>query len=337
MAKKWMPYVMAVSLLTLCNLFYFRDQLAGKKIIAQDEISYLGTAAELQQYYNANHEQSLWTNSLFGGMPTYQIDKLPLGWTPLQTLKSFIGLNTAPMLYYFIGMSLLCLLLLCICGINIWLAAIGAFAFTYATDHAVLAIVGHYTKLDALMFLPLILGGLILVFEQRLLLGFILFTLGLIFNLQANHLQMTYYILLASLVYVIIECIYAYRSAQWKRIIKSATTLGIGVSIAILANIAHLYTTYDYAQDTVRGKKILTTAATAAVQSPTSGLSWTYAAESSNGFLDVLAMIIPGVVGGSSAEKIPSRSAIDYQFQRARPPIAEPHLASLYWGELPVT
>lgn len=303
-------------------------------MMAPDELSYLGAASEIQKQYNKDKEQVFWTNALLGGMPTYQIEKIHLGWNPIQFLKSALGLFTAPMLSYFIGLSLLGFIVLCCFGISPYLSCIGAFALTYTTDHIILAMVGHYTKLEAIMYLSLIIGGITLIFRDRLVLGFILFTAGLLFNLQANHLQMTYYIFIIGLVIVIITAVKAYQENHLKLLVKPILLLILGVGIALLGNIAHLYSTYNYAKETIRGERILAESTTILNDpSATSGLDWTYASEYSNGFMDLVAMIIPRAIGGSSSERVQagSKVAAEYKRKDAQNTPSVP----LYWGELP--
>ena len=154
--KKALPYFLATISLVVVSLFFFRSQLANKKISAPDEINYIAASSEVRQHAAKNNTPSFWTNSMFSGMPTYQIEKLPLGWTPFDFLRKAVGLFMNPMLSFFIAMSLLCFISLLLLGVHPWLAGIGAFAYTFTSGHFVIAATGHYTKLDSLVYLPMI-------------------------------------------------------------------------------------------------------------------------------------------------------------------------------------
>lgn len=332
--KKTSAYIFATTLLIAISLFFFRSQLANKKISAPDEINYIAASSEVRNYTAQSNAPSFWTNSMFSGMPTYQIEKLPLGWTPFDFIKKAAGLFMNPMLSYFIAMSLLCFISLLLMGIRPWVAGIGAFAYTFTSGHFVIAATGHYTKLDSLVYMPMMLAGIHLLFNQRQIVGIILLTTGLLYNIQANHIQMTYYIFIVLAVYGIVELIKSIKSKSIQSYLPAGIIAIAAVFLAVLGNIAHLYTMKDYADETVRGKSILTAVS---VDKPVSkgGLDWKYASEFSNGYLDLMSMIIPGYVGGSSREKTSVTSDIADDFKRKGKKVNEPFFTPLYWGSLP--
>jgi hypothetical protein len=332
--KKTVPFFLATLALVVISLFFFRSQLANKKISAPDEINYIAASSEVRQHAAKKNTHSFWTNSMFSGMPTYQIEKLPLGWTPFDFLRKAVGLFMNPMLSFFIAMSLLCFISLLLLGIPPWLACIGAFAYTYTSGHFVIAATGHYTKLDSLVYLPMILAGFHLIFYQRRIIGFILFTTGLLFNIQANHIQMTYYIFIVLAIYGLVELIKNSKASTIKSYVLSIVFVMAAVLLAILGNIAHLYTMKDYAEETVRGKSILSVSHTTQPV-PKAGLDWNYASEFSNGYLDLMSMIIPGFVGGSSKEKTSTSSDLAEDFRRKSKKVSVPFFTPLYWGSLP--
>ena len=332
--KKTGPYFLGSLALVIVSLFFFKSQLGNKKISAPDEVNYIAASSEVRQYAAKTKIASFWTNSMFSGMPTYQIEKLPLGWTPFDFVRKAAGLFMSPMLSFFISMSLICFLCLALLGIQPVLAGIGAFAYTFTSGHFVIAATGHYTKLDALVYLPMILAGCHLIFNQRKIIGFILFTTGLLYNIQANHIQMTYYIFMVLAFYGVVELIKSIKSKSIKIYFSSAVLAIVAVLLSFLGNVAHLYTMKDYADETVRGKSILT--ATNSTQPEVkSGLDWNYASEFSNGYLDLMSMIVPGFVGGSSREKTSATSDIADDFRRKGKKVSEPFFTPLYWGSLP--
>lgn len=331
-SQKILPFLIAGIFLIIINLFFFKSQLIGKKISAPDEFNYIAASAEI---HKDTHVNSFWTNSMFSGMPTYQIDKLPLGWTPFNLIKSTLELFMDPMLSYFLAMSLICFICLLFIGLSPWLAAPGAFAYAFTSGHFVVAASGHYNKLDALVYLPLLFAGIHLVFNQRRWTGFVLFTIGLIYNIQANHIQMTYYAFMALAVYGVIEFIQSIRAKTIKAFSRSSLFIVAAIILSLLANIAGLYTMKDYSEETVRGKRILSAPAEQHVSS--SGLNWKYASEFSNGYFDLMSIVVPGFVGGSNREKTSSGSAIADDFTQNNKKVPEPFYVPLYWGSLPFT
>jgi hypothetical protein len=330
--NKISPIIISGVVLIVINLFFFKSQLTGKKISAPDEFNYIAASTEI---HKDSHVNSFWTNSMFSGMPTYQIDKLPLGWNPFDLIKSGFGLFMDPMLSYFLAMSLFCFISLLFMGLSPWLAGLGAFAFSFTSGHFVVAASGHYNKLDALVYLPLLFAGIHLIFNQRRVTGFVLFTIGLIFNIQANHIQMTYYIFLALVMYGVIELIQSIKTKTLNTFLRSSSYVVVAIALSLLANVAGLYTMKDYSEETVRGKRILTPPAVQQV--PASGLNWKYASEFSAGYLDLMSMIVPGFVGGSGKETTSTSSAIAKDFNQNNKKVPDPFYVPLYWGSLPFT
>lgn len=344
LSKSWPHLAAIVFFLVLCAIF-FRPQLAGKVIEQGDIMQYIGMAHEANEYRRNTGEETLWTNSMFGGMPTYQINTVSAG-NNLKWLENAGRLFIAEPIGQFLLAMLSFYLLMVLLGVNTWVAVIGAVAFGLTTNNLILYEAGHLTKLKSISFFPLIAAGLLTAFRGRYLLGGVLFALGLGLNIYANHVQMTYYLALTLLFFGIAQFVYDARAGKIVHFAKAAGTLIIGAALALGTTASNLMTTYEYSRDTMRGKPILSPKAAEegeqiSSSSQTEGLAWDYAMQWSNGGLDVLAGFIPGAAGGGSAEKVGKWSkfyneiAALYRNSGQTPP---PNIkAPLYHGKLPFT
>ena len=334
------PHLAAIVLFLSITALFFSPQLQGKFIRQSDVTHYLGMAQEVKEYYKETGERSLWTNSMFGGMPTYQINTIHEGNYLIYldklgrlTIKQPIGRFFLAMLWFYI--------LLVALRVNPWLAMVGAFAYSFTTNNLVLYEAGHMTKLRVLSHLPLIAAGLILAFHRRKYIwGGLLFTAGFGLSLWANHPQMVYYFFLTLLIFGIAELVYQIRKGELTHFLKASGFILAGMIVGMASTASNLWVTYEYSKDTMRGKPILQNEQTddrPQSSSETDGLAWDYAMMWSNNTLDVFAAFIPGVVGGGSSEKVSSSMPM------AKDPGWSQYLQQtrgtgpIYWGALTFT
>lgn len=330
--KKFLPHLISIVSILTINVFYFWPQFEGKLVSQGDIISFKGMSKEAVTYQEKTGEVVLWTNAMFGGMPTYQIsapnksNKLSIVEKTLQ-----FGINQ-PAGFFILGMICFYVLMLVI-GVNPWLALLGAILFGLSTNNLILFEAGHTSKIRTIMVSPLIISGMVLTFRKKYLYGLALFTIGLGINIYANHLQMTYYLALVLGVATAIEMINITLKKDFIHLGKSMGILLLGAVLAILSSGSRIITTYEYSKDTMRGNPILEKSDDQAKSSSElDGLEWEYAMSWSNGILDLFASLIPGVVGGSSAEKLGK----DSKFAKAIGANREIQ-APTYWGSLPFT
>lgn len=335
--QKIRPHLIAViTFLVICSV-YFIPQFQGKVLQAGDIVSYLGMSKEIRDFKEKTGERSLWTNAMFGGMPTYQIDSSQ----PNNLMHYFekagqlfidrpIGYSLSAMLIFYLLMVLL--------GVNPWLSMIGAVVFGLNTNSLILMEAGHMTKVRVIAFFGMTTAGMLLAFRKKYLLGGILFATGLGVELYANHVQMIYYLFLVFAIYGIIELIRHIQAKEMASFLKAVLVLVVGAMIAIGSSTSKLWTTYEYAKDTMRGDPILVSEASEPRSSSnTEGLEWGYAMNWSNGFLDLFASYIPGVVGGSSSESVGMDSESVKSLRRQGARINDSIRLPLYWGSLPGT
>ncbi len=333
-----LTHVGAVILFLVIAAVYFEPQLSGKVIQQGDVIQYRGMAKELDNYYEKTGVLALWTNSMFGGMPSYQINTIKDG--NLLTIvddatRLFID---EPIGRFFAAMVCFYILMVAL-GASPLLSIAAAIAFGLTTNNMILFEAGHNTKVRAISFLPLIAAGMLLAYRGRYLWGGVLFALGVGVNVMSNHVQMSYYFFLTMIIMGLAQLVYDLRRGEIVSFLKGTGVLLLGGLLGLGSSASNLLPTYEYSRDTMRGAPILKPQGNAAPasSSETEGLAWDYAMQWSNGTIDLFASFIPGVAGGGSQETVGPESAIaaDLRSKGARLPAEIP--APLYWGKLPFT
>lgn len=334
----FVPHLVAIGVFLATSIFYFSPQFSGQVIQQGDINNYKGMSNELRQYEAETGEKALWTNAMFGGMPSYQINTVRGGNYVnklVHVLRAFIpapaGQFIAAMISFYVLMVLL--------GVSPWISIIGAITFGFATNNLVLYEAGHMTKLSTISYLPLIASGMLLAFRKRYLLGALMFGIGLGLDLAANHVQMTYYFFLTVIIWGIAELVNNAREGTLPHFAKAAGYLTIGGLLAIGSAASNLLVTYEYSHDTMRGKPILEQVASSgpASSSEVEGLDWSYAMQWSNNTIDLFSSFIPGVAGGGSAQPTTSDSPYGQAMRRLGAGQSGTFDAPLYWGALPFT
>lgn len=331
--KKIYPYLAPVLLIVIVNIFYFLPQFEGKVVKQGDILHYVGMSKEAVDFNKKTGEETLWTNSMFGGMPTYQISARNKN-NLLQYVENALTLGISVPAGYFIAGMLGFYVLMLLLGVSPWLSVLGAFLFGFTTGNFWLFEAGHNSKLMAIMTSAPVIAGVILTFREKYLLGAAVFGVALGLNIGANHPQMTYYLAFCLLILVVIEFA---KSVKERKLLSFAKAIGVMSVVALLAlgsSASKLWTTYEYTKDTMRGGQILKPSAesTSSNADASGGLQWDYAMQWSNGAGDILATFIPKVVGGGSAEWLDGKSTLGKAVGQR-----QPFQAPTYFGSLPFT
>jgi hypothetical protein len=335
--QSFLPHLAAAGIFLLVAIVYFFPQIQGKEVPASDIIQYKAMSKEIRDFRAETGERSLWTNSIFGGMPTYQIDSAQPS-NLLHYVEKTSNLFIARPIGYFFAMALMFYLFMIYLKVNPWVSVIGALAFSFSAGNMTLFEAGHMTKLRVLASFGIIAMGLVMAFRKDYLKGGILYALGIGLSLYANHIQMTYYFFLGLGILVLIEIIKAIKEGQTAHMGKFLLVLLVGTTIGVGSSASKLWTTYEYAKDTMRGDPILESkATTASSSSETKGLEWDYAMQWSNGWADLMSSIIPRATGGGSAERVGTSSALYKDLRRKGANIGADFKAPLYFGSLPFT
>jgi len=328
MLKKFTPHAIAFGAFLLVSVIFFLPQIQGKKMFQNDILQHRSSSSEIKAYKENTGKAALWTNSMFGGMPTYQIS-LPKN----SNLISYIHKIPGSVIGYPIGMVLIAMLsfyvLARVLELEFWTSIICSIAFALTTNNIVLIEAGHNTKVIAVYLLGITTAGILHAFKGKWIEGSILFAFGLGYNLYINHPQMTYYYGLTLLILGGILLFKNIKAGTVQDFVKPAMGLIVGAILAVGASASGLWTTMEYSKSSMRGTPILKTANTETSSSAVEGLDWQYAMNWSNGAMDVMATFIPGVVGGGSQEPVTTSSESYKVFRQTKAP--------LYWGALPFT
>ncbi|WP_316790760.1 YfhO family protein [Pedobacter frigoris] len=275
---------------------YFSPVLQGKAPAQSDVIQAKATAKEIMDYKEKDGKGPLWTNQMFGGMPAYQIwVQHPYNITTyvISSVKAIFPDPVDVVLMYLLGAYLL----FCVLKINPWLAAAGAVAFAFTSYNFIIIAAGHSNKALAIAFCAPIIAGVILTLRGRYWLGGSLTALFLALEIRSNHIQMTYYLMIALLIYIGIEVYHAVKEKKLAGFGKALTFLAAAMALSFMVNAGKLWTTYEYGKESNRGKSNLTTDAT----EEKNGLSKEYAYGWSQGIGESFTFLIPNLYGGATS------------------------------------
>ena len=316
-------------------LLYFNPIFDGKTLQQHDVLQYQGMAKEALDYEEQTGEPQLWTNSMFGGMPTYLIRITTHNATQYIHRLFHTNFQHPQMLAI---MYLVCFFLaLLLIDVPLWLAMLGALFYGFSTYFYIIIEAGHITKAAALGYMPLIIAAIYATYMQgKTLLGASIFSLVLSLQLIVNHLQITYYTALICAVLVCFALYEAIRAKEiFKNFVKPSLFLLAGLILAVGANCCNLYMTYDYGKDSMRGKSELTDTE----DKKTDGLDKDYATAWSYGIAETIDLLVPNFMGGSSMGELDEDSETFKTLKANGVPYAKKVVKSMptYWGEQPIT
>jgi len=322
----------------IASLAYFSPVLQGKVISQYDIKQFVGMAKEQNDFRKNNDGQEpYWTNSAFGGMPTYQLGAYyPHDYVKkLDTIIRFLPRPADYLFLYFIGFYIL----LCCMKVDYRLAILGALAFGFSTYLIIIFGAGHNAKAHAMGYLPMVLGGIILVFRKKYLWGFVLTAIAMALEIRANHYQMTYYFMLLVLILGTVYLVEAIRKKYLKHFFVSVGILLLAVMLGIAANATGLMATKEYADWSTRGPSQLTIDANGNPKEQATGLDKDYITYWSYGITESLNLFVPRLFGGASQENLGKESkTYDYLVDKGLPRNRAVDFTSglpLYWGPQP--
>ncbi|MCX6273373.1 MAG: hypothetical protein NTU44_19565 [Bacteroidetes bacterium] len=307
---KHIVHVAAVLIFAVITLIQFSPLFSGRVVNQHDISQSQGASKEISDYRATEHKEPLWTNSMFGGMPAYQISTLYPGNKMDFADKLFHLFLPNPAGYVFMYFLGFYILLLCL-GVSPWLALVGSLAYGFSSYFYIIIEVGHNSKANAIGYLAPLLGGIILLMRKKYWLGFVVTALFMALELNTNHLQITYYGLMLFLLVFIAYFIQKVREKQLKSFIVGIAIFMGATAIAVLPNAGSILCTYEYSQYTTRGKTELTIDVSGKSNSfkATSGLDKDYAVQYSYGVSETFSFLIPNFKGGSSSAPISSNKS----------------------------
>lgn len=346
--KKILPHIIAVVAFIVVSLVFFSPVMEGKKLFQSDMAQFDGASKELHDYEKASGEGANWANAMFSGMPSYQI-AFPQSNNIFNTIAPPLTLwNRSFDAGIFFIMMLGFYVFMCSMGAKPLISAFSALIYALGSYNVIIITVGHITKAWAMAMIAPILAGMILVFKRKYISGIIIFTLSLGLQIYFNHIQITYYTLIAALILGITYLIYAIKEKQIKNFALSCGALIIAAVIAIMPNSSHLALNAEYAKHTMRGGSELTIKANDNTNNNEKGLTIDYAYAWSYGVGETLTMLIPDFRGGGSSdnrwESLAENRLQEIQStqpaQASHPQINQvvnQYAGSTYWGEQPFT
>jgi len=337
--SKYYPHLLAILGFVLVSLIYFYPVMQGKQLYQSDIAQYTGMAKEQNDFRAETKEEPFWTNSAFGGMPTYQLGaKYPNDAVGgLDDILRFLPRPADYLFLYFLGFYGLLLVL----KVDPLKAFFGALAFGFSTYLIIILGVGHNAKAHAIAYMPMVVAGVILVFRRKYILGGLVTMIAGALEINANHFQMTYYLLFLLLI-IGVYFLYKYvKEKDFKGFLVSIGVFAVAGILAIGANATSLMATSEYADFSMRGKSELTYNPDGSKNETTSAMSYDYITEYSYGISESLNLFAPRLFGGSNSEHLGSESKV-YEFissQGASPEEAQGFTeayAKTYWGDQPI-
>jgi MFS family permease len=329
--KKAWPDAAAVVFFLLLSLVYFFNPVSqGLVLSGNDNTGGLGAVQEVAQHHEKTGEVSRWTNSLFSGMPTYQLTPTYGSRSVLDTMRSIYELGLSGALMYVFILLLGFYILMRAFNFKPWLSALGAIIWAFSSYFFIIIGAGHIWKVLTLAFIPPTIAGMVLCYRGKYLWGGAVAALFMAFQILSNHLQMTYYFLFVMGLMFIAYLVQAVRQKTMPQFLKATGVMIIAMAIACAANISNLYHTYEYSKESMRGKASLTSAS----QPQKSGLSKEYITQWSYGIGETWSLLVPNVKGGASVPIAANDKAMekaDPNFQQIYQQIGQ------YWGEQPGT
>ncbi len=331
--KKWLPDLLAVLLFAvLAFAYFFPADIEGRILYRHDASAGRGAGQEGTEYMQKTGERSRWTNALFGGMPTYQMapsykstDKLGQA---INAYHLWLPENVWYVFAYLLGFYIL----LRAFDFRQHLAALGSIIWAFSTYFLIIIAAGHIWKVWALAYLPPMIAGIVLAYRGKYLWGFIVTAIFTAFEINANHVQMTYYYLFIILFLVIAWLVEA---IQQKQLVRFAKATGVCIAAALIGvclNLSNLYHTWQYGQESMRGKSELVKQNSA--NQTNSGLERDYITQWSYGIGETWTLLVPNTKGGASIPLSMNETAMakannDY--------ISIYQQIGQYWGEQPGT
>jgi len=297
--KKFLPDVVVVLVFAIISFAYFLVPVTQGKILFQHDASAgVGSAQELTEYQNRTGETTRWTNSIFGGMPTYQMSPSYQSTDGLSQVMNAYHLWLPDNVWFLFAYLLGFYILLRAFDFRQTLAALGSIMWAFSSYFLIIIAAGHLWKVMALAYLPPMIAGIVLAYRGRYLSGFIVTALFTAFEIKANHVQMTYYYLFIILFMVIAYLLKAVREKQLAGFMKSTGVVAAAAVIGIAINLSSLYHTWQYQKESMRGKSELVKKD--AANQTSSGLDRDYITQWSYGIDETLTLLVPNAKGGAT-------------------------------------
>ena len=327
--KQFLGILFAIIAFAVITLVYFTPILEGKRIQQHDIEMYKGMAQEINEFRDETGEQSLWTNSMFGGMPAWNIG-VKQNSNLMTYVQKIIGLGfPSPIMSVFISMLGFFILLL-VLDCKIWISFIGALAYGFTSYLFIVMGAGHNSKAVAMAYMAPVIAGIIMTYKGKYLWGAVLTAISLALEIRAGHIQITYYLFMIVLIMVIAEFIEVVKTKKYIDFVKASGILVVVAVLAVMTSTTSLYANYEFGKETMRGKPVLVEN----TGNQTRGLDRDYVTQWSYGIGETWSLMIPNVKGGATNLIGNDNPALEKAEPRWRSMVAQ---NNAYWGDQPGT
>ena len=331
--KRIIPDIVAIVVFAVISFAYFCPAVTEGRILSQhDSVAGIGAGQEGKEYLERTGERTRWTNSIFGGMPTYQMAPSYDSTDLLKGIENLYHLYLPTYVWYVFVMLLGFYILLRAFNFKVWLAGLGAIIWAFSSYFFIIIAAGHIWKFITLAYIPPTIAGMVLCYRGKYWLGGLVTALFVALQISSNHVQMSYYFLFVMLFMVLAYGVQAYQQKTLASFGKSTGVLVVAGLIGVCINLSNLYHTYEYSKESMRGKSELVKENSA--NQTSSGLERDYITQWSYGIGETFSLLVPNVKGGASVPLAANEKAMEK---------ANPMYGSIYsqlgqyWGEQPGT
>ena len=331
--KIWLPDILAVVLFAVISFaYFFPADIEGRILYRHDSSAGRGAGQEATEYQQRTGERTRWTNALFSGMPNYQLAPSYNSTSTLQQVEKAYHLWLPENVWFVFAYLLGFYILLRAFDFRQYLAALGAVVWAFSSYFFIIIAAGHLWKVMALAYLPPMIGGVVLAYRGKYLWGLIVTALFGALEILANHVQMTYYYLIVILLMVLAFVIDGLRQKQYMHLLKATGVCLVAAVVAVCLNLSNLYHTWEYGQESMRGKSELVKANSD--NQTSSGLDRDYITQWSYGIDETWTLLVPNAKGGASVPLAENKEAM----KKADPTYMGIYQQlGQYWGNQPMT
>ena len=333
MLKRIFPDVIVIVFFAVVSFVYFCPAITEGRILSQhDSVAGVGLGQEQKEYMERTGERTRWTNSVFGGMPTYQLSPSYQSTSLLSQIADLYHLYLPTYVWYVFAMLLGFYMLLRAFNFKVWMSALGAVVWAFSSYFFIIIAAGHIWKVMTLAYIPPTIAGMVWVYRKKYLLGGLVTALFTALQILSNHIQMSYYFLMVMIAMFVAFAVIAYRQKEMAHFWKATGVMMLAGLLGVCINLSNLYHTYQYSKESMRGKSELVKENTA--NQTNSGLERDYITQWSYGIGETFTLLVPNTKGGASVPLAMNEKAM----KKANPMYMNIYRQlSQYWGEQPGT
>ena len=335
--KRILPDIVVIILFAVISFAYFFPAVTEGRILSQhDSVAGIGAGEEAKEYLERTGERTRWTNSIFGGMPTYQMAPSYDSTDTLKGVEKLYHLYLPNYVWYVFVMLLGFYILLRAFDFSVWLASLGAVLWAFSSYFFIIIAAGHIWKFVTLAYIPPTIAGMVLAYRGKYLSGGLLTAVFVALQIVSNHVQMSYYFLFVMLFMAVAFGVDAWQKKEMPRFLKATGVLLMAGILGVCINLSNLYHTYEYSKETMRGKSELVKPDSH--NQTKSGLERDYITQWSYGIGETFSLLVPNVKGGASVPLAANEKAMEKAMEKANPMYNSIYSQiGQYWGEQPGT